>query len=70
MMKNYMTTGAVAKGKKPVGNSASKAATPFHDEKVVMSIYGKPAPHESWCKLKLTSQTVSAISLATLEYLR
>jgi hypothetical protein len=29
MMKNYMTTGALAKGKKPEGDPAGKAAAPF-----------------------------------------
>jgi hypothetical protein len=33
MMKNYMTTGGVAKGKKPDGNSAGKAAAHFPKEK-------------------------------------
>jgi hypothetical protein len=42
MMKNYMTMGAFAKGKKPEGDSAGKAATPFAEEKSVMSIYGGP----------------------------
>jgi hypothetical protein len=45
-MKNYMTTGTVAKGKKPEGDSSGKAAAPFHEEMVFMSIYGGPAPHE------------------------
>jgi hypothetical protein len=44
MMKNYMTTGALAKGKKPKGDAAGKAATPFPGEEVVVSIYGGPAP--------------------------
>jgi hypothetical protein len=55
MMKNYMTTGAFAKGKKPKDDSAGKAAAPFPEEKAVMSIYGWPAPHESRHKLKITS---------------
>jgi hypothetical protein len=44
MMKNYMTTGTFATGKRPEGDSAGRAATPFPEEKVVMSIYGGPAP--------------------------
>jgi hypothetical protein len=35
-----------------------------------MSIYGGLVPHETLCKLNLTSQEVNALSLATLEYLR
>jgi hypothetical protein len=69
MMKNYMTTGAFARGKKLESISAGKVAAPFPKEKVVMSIYDRPAPHESRCKLKLMSRVVNAISLATLEYL-
>jgi hypothetical protein len=42
MMKNYMTTGAFTKGK-PKGNPTGKAAIPFSEEKVVMSIYGGPS---------------------------
>jgi hypothetical protein len=34
-----------------------------------MLIYGGPATHESWHKLKLTSRAVNAKSSATLEYL-
>jgi hypothetical protein len=70
MMKNYMTTGVFAKGKKPKGDSTGKATAPFPKEKAVMSIYGGPAPDESQRKLKLTSWAVNAISPATLEYLR
>jgi hypothetical protein len=70
MMKNYMTTGASANGKKPEGDSVGKAAAPFLEEKVVMSIYGGPTPYESRCKLKLTSRVVNAISPATPKYLR
>jgi hypothetical protein len=44
MMKNYMTTGAFAKGKKPEGDSVGKATAPFPKEKAVMSIYCGPAP--------------------------
>jgi hypothetical protein len=43
MMKNYMTMGTFAKGNKPEGDSAGKAAAPFPEEKAVMSIYGGPA---------------------------
>jgi hypothetical protein len=44
MMKNYMTTKTFARGKKPEGDSAGKAAAPFPIKKAVMSIYGGPAP--------------------------
>jgi hypothetical protein len=70
MMKNYMTMGTLARAKKPEGDSAEKAATPFPKEKVVMWIYGRPVPHESRRKLKLTNRAVNAISPATSEYLR
>jgi hypothetical protein len=45
MMKNYMTTGALTKGKNPEGNAVGKATTPFPGEKAVMSIYGGPIPN-------------------------
>jgi hypothetical protein len=32
-----------------------KATTPFFREEAVMSIYGRPIPHESQCKLRLTN---------------
>jgi hypothetical protein len=66
MMKNYMTTGALAKGKKPEDDAVGKAATPFLGVKAVLSIYGGPIPHESRHKLKLTSRAVNAKSPATL----
>jgi hypothetical protein len=44
MMKNYMTTWAFTRGKKPEGDSTGKAAAPFIKEKVVMSIYSGPTP--------------------------
>jgi hypothetical protein len=59
-----------AKGKKLEGDLVGKVAAPFPEEKVVMLIYGRPAPRESRRKLKLTSRAVYAISSATLEYLR
>jgi hypothetical protein len=65
-----MTTRTFTKGKRPEGNSSGKVAAPFPEEKVVMSIYGGPAPHESQHKLKLTSRAVNVVSPATPEYLR
>jgi hypothetical protein len=47
MMKNYMTTGTFARGKKAEDDSTRKAVTPFPEEKVVMSIYSGPVPHKS-----------------------
>jgi hypothetical protein len=44
MMKNYMTTGTFAKGKRPEGDMVWKAAAPFPEEKAVMSIYDGPTP--------------------------
>jgi hypothetical protein len=70
MMKNYMTTRTCAKGKKPKDDSVGKADAPFPEEKVVMSIYGGPVPHESRHKLKLTSRVVNAMSPAATEFLR
>jgi hypothetical protein len=55
MMKNYKTSGALAKGKKHGGDPGGKAATSFPREGVVMSAYGGTIPHESWCKIKLMS---------------
>jgi hypothetical protein len=51
---NCMTTGTIAKGKKPEGDSMGMVAAPFPEENAVMSIYGGPAPHESRHKVKLT----------------
>jgi hypothetical protein len=47
MMNNYMTTETFAKGKKPEGDPAGKAAATFPKEKAVMLIYGGPACHLS-----------------------
>jgi hypothetical protein len=69
MMKNYVTTGTFASGKKLEGDSMGKAAAPFPKENVVMSIYGGPAPHELRCKLKLTHHAINVVDLAVLEYL-
>jgi hypothetical protein len=60
MMKNYMTTGTFAKVKRLEGDSAGKA---------VVLIYGRPAPHESRRKLKLTGRAINAVSAAVLESL-
>jgi hypothetical protein len=71
-MKNYMTTGTFARGKKPERDSMGKVATPFLKDKAIMSIYGSlppPPPHESWRKLKLTGRAINVISTAILEYL-
>jgi hypothetical protein len=46
MMKNYMTTGTFAKGKKPEGDSTGKVVAPFPEEKVVLSNYGGSTPQE------------------------
>jgi hypothetical protein len=70
MLRNFMTLGALSKGKKPEGGPGGKAVIPFLREEVIMSINGGLVPHESWCKLKLMSQEVNAVSPATLEYLR
>jgi hypothetical protein len=68
MMKNYMTTGNLARSKKPEGDSAGKTTTPFPEEKAAMSIYGGPAPHESHRKLKLTSRVINFVSMSVPEY--
>jgi hypothetical protein len=44
MMKNYMTMGTFAKGKKPEGDSAGEVDAPFPKEKVAMSIYDGRTP--------------------------
>jgi hypothetical protein len=70
MMKNYLTTGTFSRGKKPKGDSTRKEATPFLEEKAVMSIYSEPAPHESQCKLKRTDWAINAVNPAAPEYFR
>jgi hypothetical protein len=65
MMKNYMTTRDLARGKKPEGDPGGKVTVPFPEEEAVMSIYGGPVPHESHRKLKLTSRAVNTVSPAT-----
>jgi hypothetical protein len=57
-------------GQGPQGRPREKADVPFTGEKAVMSIYSGPIPHESQCKLKLTSQAVNAVCPATPEYIR
>jgi hypothetical protein len=69
MMKNYMAMGCLARARTPEGNLARMAATPFLEEKAVMSIYGGLAPHESRRKLKLNSRAINSISAATPRYL-
>jgi hypothetical protein len=64
MMKNYLTMRTFAKG-----NSMGKAAAPLSEEKAVMSIYGRPNPHELRCRRKLTVQAINAVRIAVLEYL-
>jgi hypothetical protein len=70
MMKNYMTTGTFAKGKKLEGDSMGKVAAPFPEEKAVMSIYSGLATHKSWRKLKLTGWAINVVCQTILEYLR
>jgi hypothetical protein len=70
MMKNYLTMRTFAKGKRPEGDSMGKAVAPLSEEKAVMSIYGKPNPHELQRKRKLTVQAINAVRIAVLEYLR
>jgi hypothetical protein len=47
MMKNFMTSRALPKGKKPEGDSDRKDTTPFPREEAVLSIYDRLVPHES-----------------------
>jgi hypothetical protein len=70
MLRYFMTSGALSKGKKPKGGPGGHVATTFLGEEVVMSIYGGPVPHESRCKLKLMSWEVHAVSPAIPQYLR
>jgi hypothetical protein len=69
MMKSYMTSETLTKGKKPEGDPGGKAATSFPREESVISIYGRLAPHESRRKLKLMGQTVNTLSPTISEYL-
>jgi hypothetical protein len=70
MMKNFLTLGALSKGKKPRGDQGRRGMTPFPREEVVMSIYSGPITHESRRKVKLMSWEVNTMSPATPEYLR
>jgi hypothetical protein len=70
MMKNYMTTGNLARNKKPEGDLAWKATAPFLEEKAIMLIYDGLAPHESRHKLKFTGRAINSVSTVVLEYLR
>jgi hypothetical protein len=47
MLRNFMTLGALSKGKKPEGGPGGKAVIPFLREEVIMSINGGLVPHES-----------------------
>jgi hypothetical protein len=47
MMKNYMTSVCLVKGKKPEEDPGGKATTPIPGEEADMSIYSRPVPHES-----------------------
>jgi hypothetical protein len=69
MMKNFMTSGALSKGKKPEGEPEDRTTAPFPGEEEVMPIHGGSVPHESLCKLKLMSRVVNPVSPATPEYL-
>jgi hypothetical protein len=40
-MKNFMTLGALTKGKEPEGDLGGKGATPFPEEEAIMMIYGE-----------------------------
>jgi hypothetical protein len=45
MIKNFMTSGSLAQGKDPEGDSGGKGMTPFLREEVVMTVYdGRPPP--------------------------
>jgi hypothetical protein len=61
---------SLPRSKKPESDSVGKAATPFPEEKVVMSIYGGPAPHESRRKLKLTDRVINSMSVVVPKFLR
>jgi hypothetical protein len=68
MMKNSMTMGTFAKGKRPKGDSVGKVAAPFPEEKAVMPIYGGPSTSRH--KLKLTGRAINVISSLVSKYLR
>jgi hypothetical protein len=67
MMKNYMTSVCLVKGKKPEEDPGGKATTPIPGEEADMSIYSRPVPHESWRKLKLIGWEVNVVTLASPE---
>jgi hypothetical protein len=69
VMKNFVTSGAHSKGKKPEGDPSGKGSTPLPGEDMVMSIYGRPVPQESRRNLKLMSSEVNGVSLTTSVYL-
>jgi hypothetical protein len=62
MIKNYMISRDLAKGKKSEGDPGGKAVAPFPGEEVVMSVYDGPIPHES--HRKLTSRAVTCDQIA------
>jgi hypothetical protein len=59
----------LARAKKLEGDLAGKAATPFLEEKAVMSIYGGSVAHESHRKLELFGRVINYVSVTTPEYL-
>jgi hypothetical protein len=60
MMKNFMTSGALSKGKKPERDPGRKGLPPFPEEEALMSIYDRPI---------LTSPGVSSSSRQAERYL-
>jgi hypothetical protein len=46
MIKNYMTTGALTKGRKSEGDPGGKTIAPFPEDEAVMSIYNRSILHE------------------------
>jgi hypothetical protein len=40
MMKNFMTSGALSKGREPEGNPGGKDATPIPREAMIMTTFG------------------------------
>jgi hypothetical protein len=62
--------GKLGQSQKALGRLGREGGHTFSGEKLVMSIYGGPAPHESCHKLKLIGWVINSVSMATPEYLR
>jgi hypothetical protein len=69
MMKNNMTMGTFARGKKPKGDLMGKALSLKRRWSCQLMVGHPPPPHESQSKLKLTGRAINAVRAAVLEYM-